>query len=356
MKFLVSSVHPLALRLAIDEVDIGLKAFYSKLISLPVMHVKPELERIMKVKGLTAYKAGSDYARSFFPFEKLGWVPEYSYTDDIKKLLASLDVRPSKGVMDEIHKAIEQGSGPPVEKLAPKLGYDTAKAVARTTLMNIFVKGSLIQWHQDGIQHVKRLAVEDNKTCPVCRGLNGKEYAVIDLIDMYNPQSFDTHSNCRCTFIPIISLGSYSPKHGNKMPFVVNIKTGGNEVKDCPIELAGMLQEALQGARLPFKVRFDTSIKADYERRNGELLIHPKTLSDEDIRGLIFSEEAEMLWPDVKDKVVKEYSPMVRQGFARSAKSWDNEHELFINNFVAFRLGQLDNDLWSQVFFRSIKS
>ena len=354
MKFLVSSVHPLALRLAIDEIDVGLKSFYSKLVSLPVVHVKPELERLMKVKGLTIYKTGADYARSFFPMEKVGWVPDYNYTDDINQLLAKLDVRGTKFIMDEIHKSIEQGLGPPVEKLAPKLGYDTAKAVARTVLMNVYAKGALLQWHRDGIEHVKRLAVEDLKTCPVCRGLNGKEYAVGDLILMVNPQSFDTHENCRCTFIPIINISTYAPKK-DKMPLTTNIKAGDNEAEDVPIEYAAVLQEMLGRSRLPFKVKFDAGIKADYERRNGTLVINPKALADEDPRDIIYQEEAEMLWLGAKDKVEKEYAPMVRAGFARSSKSWDDEHELFVNNFTAYKLGQLDNDLWSQVFFRAIE-
>jgi hypothetical protein len=681
MKFLVSSVHPIALRLAMDEIDTGLKEFYSKLVSLPVVHVKPELERIMKIKGLTVYKTGADYARSFFPMEKVGWVPDYNYTDDINKLLAKLDVRGTKFIMDEIHKSIEQGLGPPVEKLAPKLGYDTAKAVARTVLMNVYAKGALLQWHRDGIEHVKRLAVEDLKTCPVCRGLNGKEYAVGDLILMVNPQSFDTHenclvgetmvlapgasrgriglyqgpgvkivfeggnvtctanhmfltskgfsrasslregddilyspiferpsvgnpnydgkpspiedvvaalsksssmsrrrvpvasedlhgdgaffdsdidvvapnslgwnaddpfglefgdqqifsgtsssqgfsakgdlasmlfalrdasdggmglrsesefflgrharhpdfisiasradsgssfyqpiedpmssqiefdgqaqngfssfihrsqlgnidissiissrgyalksssdlyassnqmpsnsiafdsqflakcqsafsgkvtlrkilnvqrkalschvydlqtqsslylanglvsSNCRCTFIPIINISTYAPKK-DKMPLTMNIKAGDNEAEDVPIEYAAVLQEMLGRSRLPFKVKFDAGIKADYERRNGTLVINPKALADEDPRDIIYQEEAETLWLGAKEKVEKEYAPMVRAGFAKSAKSWDDDHELFVNNFTAYKLGQLDNDLWSQVFFRSIE-
>ena len=140
-KFLVSSVHPIKLKLAIDDADIALKSFYKKLVNLPKSHIMPELEEVVRRVGLTAYASGSEYARSFFPMEKLGWIPDYDFNDDIKKLLAGLDVRPSKGIMDEIYKAMEEGSGPPVEKLAPKLGYETAKAVARTVNMNIYAIG-----------------------------------------------------------------------------------------------------------------------------------------------------------------------------------------------------------------------
>ena len=107
---------------------------------------------------------------------------------------------------------------------------------------------------------------------------------------------------------------------------------------------------------MPFKVKFDSSIHSDYERQNGTLLIHPKTLADEDPRDIIYQEEAEDLWPKAMARMSKEYVPLVRKGFAKSAKSWDNEHELFVNNFTAYKLGQLDNDLWSQVFFRSVEN
>jgi SPP1 gp7 family putative phage head morphogenesis protein len=354
-KFLVSQVHPTNLKLAIEEADVGLKAFYKKLIKFPAAHVKPELEKILKGIGLTVYKTGSDYARSFFPMEKLGWVPPYDFHDDINKLLAGLDVKPSQSILDDIHKALEEGSGPPVDKLTPKLGYELAKNTARTVIMNVYAKGALLQWHKDGIEHVKRMAVEDRKTCPVCKGINGKEYAVVDLIALPNPQSWDTHPACRCTFIPIINISTYAP-HKEKMPLTLDIKVGGNEAIDVPIEYAGLLQEVLGRSKLPFKVKFDTMIKSDYERKNGTLLIHPKTLADEDPLEIIYSEEAEALWPKAQNRVVKEYAPLVRKGFAKSARSWDDEHELFTQNFTAYKLGQLDNDLWSQVFFRSVEN
>jgi len=648
-KFLVSRVHPLKLKLAIEDADKALKMFYKRLASLPAIHVKPELEKVLKKSGLTVYTTGTEYARSFFPLEKLGWIPPYDYHDDINKLLASLDVRPSKSIMDEIHKALEEGSGPPIDKLAPKLGYETAKSVARTVIMNIYVKGALNKWHEDGIEHVKRLAVEDLKTCPVCKGLNGKEYVVADLLELPNPQSFDTHenclvgetvvlspgtsrgrvglyqgpgvkvvfqggditctanhmfltskgfarasslrngdkilyspvlerpsisnpdydgkpapikdivaalaescsmsrrrvpisskelhgdgaffdsdidvisangfgwdagkpsisqfgnqeifdwascpqrfssernlasmlfalrdasdggvgvrgesefflrrklghsydiclptrpsvdsaiyqnssyfcsayikqlgnsqlrlanniftdhgrietseslpelvygfagliqtrkvldvhsfhlsapvydlqtqsslyianglvsSNCRCTYVPIINISTYAPKK-DRIPLAVTVIAGGNHAEDVPIEYATVLQEALGRSRLPFNVKFDPMLKADYERRNGTLIINPKTLADEDPREIIYQEQAEELWPKVKARVTNEYAPLVRKGFARSARSWDDEHELFVNNFTAFKLRQLDNDLWSQVFFRDVES
>jgi SPP1 gp7 family putative phage head morphogenesis protein len=286
---------------------------------------------------------------------KLSWVPDYNYTDDIKQLVASLDVRPSKLVMNKIHQALEEGSGPPVEELAPKLGYDTAKSVARTVVMNVYAKGMLKQWHEDGIQHCKRLAMEDMKTCPVCRAINGKEYIVRDLLHLINPQSHDTHPSCRCTFIPIISISTYAPKK-RPLPISKSLSYKGNEATNVPIEYYTMLREIFGRTKLPFKIDFDPTHDADYERVGNRLIVNPKTLADEDLREIVYQEQAEMLWPKMEPRVNKEYVPLLEYGFARSAKSWDDPKELFINNFTAYKLGQMDNDLWSQAFFHDVEA
>lgn len=164
-------------------------------------------------------------------------------------------------------------------------------------------------------------------------------------------------SNCRCTFVPVINISTYAPKKLKEIDLRQNIRVGQNVSEDTPIELAGVMEEALRGGPLPFKVRFDPEIKSDYEFAGGEeptLTIHPKTLADEDPREIIWAEAAERLWPRVQERVEKEYRPLVESGYASSVRSWDTAKELFVNNYTGFRLGQLDNDLWSQVFFRSI--
>lgn len=355
MGFLTSGIHPVKLRSTMDEADGAVKKFYKDLETVPAVHAKAGVSDILDKVGLRAYMSGYEYARSFLPMQKIGWVPEYNYTEDVRKLLASLDVRPSKLIFNEIDRALVQGTGPPIEKLSPSLGYEDAKSVARTIIMNIYAKGMLKQWHEDGIKHCKRLAMEDMKTCPVCKGLNGKEYIVSDLLQMYNPQSHDTHPNCRCTFLPIIMISTYAPKK-RKLPISSTVKERGNEATNVPLELYSMIKEIFRTSQLPFKIDFDGSMEDDYGVIGNRLKINPKTLADEDLREIVYQEQAEMMWPKVETRVTEEYVPLVEMGFASSARSWDTPKELFVNNYTAYKLKQMGRDLFSQAFFHDLEA
>lgn len=679
MAWLTSRVHPAKLRSAIDTAEFGLRHFFGRVQSLPAAHVKPELEKLLHGVGLAAYTAGSEYARSFFPMTKLGYVVEHSYTQLIDQFLAGMDAKLPRSTLDAVQESLESGHGLPREELEGKTGYESAKGVARSVLMNVYVLGALKQWQADGVKHVKRVAMEDNRVCPVCRGLNTKEYSVAFLLTLPNPQNHDTHigclvgetmvlapgarsgfmgryegpgikvvfeggvitctanhmfltpqgfakasslregddvfyssrfkrpdgshphddwqpaaiqkvvaaltetagmsrsrvpvspeylhgdgafmnshidvissdrfvqsagqavngqkssslgfqgtsrlslssqgllatellamrdasdggmgirregqafllrhsahadevgfasssdlhasiehqlvyhgsrnmelsrqgqrgspslieldnfrnvlvcdscaqalslgsisdvnpialerssddfmgnpeplgdfgnrfsgsislrkvlriehvplathvfdlqtestlylaeglvsSNCRCSLVPIINISTQSRGGPIHADFRRDVRVGKNEARAVPIEYVNVLEEALRGSELPFKVKFDPKLKSDYELKGGTLSIHPKTLADEDPREIIFAEAAELLWDKNKDRVEKEYRPLVEAGYARSVRSWDSAKELFTQNYTGWRLGQLDEDLWSQVFFRSL--
>ena len=212
MSWLKSPIHPTLLKTAIDDADIFLKQFYGKLDRIPLEHVLHEAGDMLHKLGLRVFQAGREYANSFSEMNKLAFVPDWDYTEDINKLLALMKVRPNRFILDEVHKALSEGTAPPVEKFAQKLGYDTGKGVARTLIMEIYIKSALRQWDEDGIKYVKRLAMEDMKTCPTCKALNGRVYSVDDLLQLPNPQSASTHVSCRCTFLPVIDITTY-PKN-----------------------------------------------------------------------------------------------------------------------------------------------
>ena len=627
--FLRDPIHPIQLRSAMSAVDLAMEKFYEEANSQPLEHIIHKLESIVEQVGLQASMAGREYAAGMSgEMSKMAWVPDdWDWKDDAKKIISHLKLKPKKYIMDAIHHALMTGEGPPVEELAKDLGYEQGKAVARTVTMNIYAKSALKKWAEDGIEHVKRLAMEDNKTCPICRALNGKEYLVSELLQMPNPQSHDTHencilgetpvlapgarkgyvglyegptveivfeggrvvttpnhmfltpvgfasaaslregddilyylgfegpipgadpddyrepapiekvvnsfsessgvflggvpvapedlhgdgmffngqidiaspdsllkgnvqsrlfeefcesnfgwrypvepglsgggnlatvlfalafatdssvgirrqsgafsgrkplhpdlvglaptsywepgsfesslyggagyakslghvqdrfsdmistrkvlhvnvshsslpmydlqtasslyianglvsSNCRCTFISIIDISTYAPLR-RALP-KLQITTKHNTAENVPVELYSMLKQIMHGSKLPFNLKFDKSIKADYRRSGDALVINPKTLADEDLRELIYSEQAEEMWPLVKERVIEEYIPLLRYGFAKTSRSWETPREAFVNNWIAFKLGQapFNQDLWGQAFFRSIQ-
>jgi SPP1 gp7 family putative phage head morphogenesis protein len=299
--------------------------------------------------------SGREYAATFSNMEKLGWIPDdWSWQDDVREILAHLRVRPSQYILNEIHEALMKGEGPPVEKLSKRLGYEAARDVARTVMLNTYIKSALRKWDEDGIKHVKRLAIEDNKTCPLCRALNGKEYQVSELLLLPNPQSAETHVSCRCTFIPLIDISTYAPKR-RKLPDL-NLKLNGAEATNVPIEIYSLLKSIMLKSRLPFNIKFNNQLKEDRRLSGGTLTINPKSLSDEDLREIIYEEQAERMWPKVEARVVSDYLPLLQHGFAKASRSWDTPKEVFVNNWVAYKLGQapMNEDLWSQAFFKDI--
>jgi SPP1 gp7 family putative phage head morphogenesis protein len=354
--FLYDPIHPMQLRDAMEKADAALEIFYRDVATIPAEHLIGNLEDLMNVVGLQTFEAGREWARSFMNLEKMAWIPDsWNWGTDVKKMLAKMKVSPTQYVMDELHDALAEGSGPPVEKLSQKLGYEQGKNAARTVIMNLYAKSALRQWDEDGIKYVKRIAFEDNKTCPVCRGLNGTEYLIKDLLELDDPQSNATHFSCRCNFLPIMNISTYAPKKRELPDLDINVN--GNSATNVPVELYGLLKSLMLKTKLPFDIEFDNKIKEDYLRDKNKLIINPRTLADEDVRELIFSEEAEALWklPLVQKRVTEEYLPLIKGGFAKTTKSYDTDKELFVANWIAYRLGQapMNTDIWSQSFFES---
>jgi len=231
--FLEDPIHPVQMRAAIGAVDEAMERFYAEVETVPLEHIVHKLEDVVQQVGLQASMAGREYANEMTEgMVKTAWVPtDWSWQDDAKQIISHLKLKPKQYIMDKIHHALMTGEGPPVEELAKNLGYETGKAIARTVVMNIYIKSALKKWDEDGIQHVKRLEMEDNKTCPICRALNGKEYLVSELLQLPNPQSHDTHENCLLGETPILAPGARKSYVGlYKGPAIEVVFEGGRVI------------------------------------------------------------------------------------------------------------------------------
>jgi SPP1 gp7 family putative phage head morphogenesis protein len=88
-----------------------------------------------------------------------------------------------------------------------RIVYGHNRTIARTATMNIYCKSSLIEYKEDGLTHVRRMEVHDDRTSPICRVLNGTIHRIDRLLSFELPQSHDSHPNC---VLPdtMVSVGS----------------------------------------------------------------------------------------------------------------------------------------------------
>ncbi len=71
--------------------------------------------------------------------------------------------------------------------------------ITRTEVTRTAVNGSLDYYDEKNIEDVQFVASLGQRTCEICNGLNGKLYGLQESYDV-----IPVHSNCRCTFIPVI--------------------------------------------------------------------------------------------------------------------------------------------------------
>ncbi len=165
--------------------------------SLPWWQIVMPIESQLQNCGYKAVCGGHEYADSFtIGFNKTAQMLDWDYRTDIEEMITGLGFPATKKAMDLVHGSLEGGESPPIEALNKLMAYEQAKAIARTVMMNIYVKSALRKWDEDGITRVKRMEVRDKKTCPICKALNGKEYEITDLINLVFPLTNDSHPSC----------------------------------------------------------------------------------------------------------------------------------------------------------------
>lgn len=296
--------------------------------------------------GKQAMLGGRSYAISCLPdLTKSAQIFNWDITKDIDEMITGMGIPANKKAARLIHEHLMESLPPPIHELSQMMDFEQAKAIARTVMMNIYVKSALRRWDEDGIIQVRRMEMRDKKTCPICRALNGKLYDISDLLGRIYPLSEDTHPNCRGTFIPIISLATYSPKQ-RSIPLAVDIQAGKSTATNVPVELQPWLSRFLRQFPDTVDIEFDPRIPEAYSWKASKVKINPDALVDQDVREIILEALSDQLWPKLEEKFKKEYLPLITAGLAHPAKSFTTQEELFANNYIQYRMGQ-DQDPWS---------
>jgi len=93
---------------------------------------------------------------------------------------------------------------------------DRLTTIARTEIINSHSMATLDRYEQAGeniVSHQEWKTAEDDRVCPICQALSGREFTVQEMRDtMFEMEGvgFDVrlrppaHPNCRCVLLPVI--------------------------------------------------------------------------------------------------------------------------------------------------------
>ncbi|MFA7331035.1 MAG: phage minor head protein [Candidatus Delongbacteria bacterium] len=168
----------------------------------------------LKVGGYQALdqagrEALAEAAFSLVPTDALDFLSNYQL-----QLLGKLTDDLVAGIKSAVQVGIAQGEGP--AKIARRIGgivkdpdefrqagktvfrsvQQRAELIARSEVMRAYNQGAVKIEAQVGITRVRWLTAGDERTCPDCGPLDGKEYNLADLL------SQPLHPACRCTHVP----------------------------------------------------------------------------------------------------------------------------------------------------------
>lgn len=80
--------------------------------------------------------------------------------------------------------------------------YNNAERLVRTETMHYLNEGAKDRYRKVGIEKVKWCTAPDERTCPRCGDLDEREF------DINDTPIIPAHPRCRCTYIPIIEVGT----------------------------------------------------------------------------------------------------------------------------------------------------
>lgn len=272
------------------------------------------------------------------------------YDYDLKRTLMALKFNPNEKIIRLIRKDM---SDKDFQSYLEKQTFSANRFKLNTASHNLYVHGAIRKWQEEGIKLVKRIEImHDEKTCPLCRVMNGKTYEIGEVALLDLPLTADTHPHCRGTFIPVMNSITKDPSL-EAIVHVVNMESSnGAKIENVPIEYKPFLTAFLKKVgQIPFDINFDPSATSDYRFTNDLLTINPKTLDDEDPREIISQHKAKKLWPKYKDKFKIEYGALLKLGLVhprQSATSWE---ELFEKTYSDYMLNLLDEPyevMWCQ--------
>lgn len=91
-----------------------------------------------------------------------------------------------------------------IKQLTP-IYKSRARIIAATETTRAYAQGNLITWGAAGvINKVRWYTANDERVCPICGELNGKETALGENFPGYNFNSPPAHPNCRCWIQPVV--------------------------------------------------------------------------------------------------------------------------------------------------------
>lgn len=81
-----------------------------------------------------------------------------------------------------------------------QVSYHRANTIVKTEVARIQTQASKERYKSYGVQEIEIFADPDNRTCPICSGLDGKRYNINE------PLPLPAHPNCRCCILPVIEV------------------------------------------------------------------------------------------------------------------------------------------------------
>ena len=232
----------------------------------------------------------------------------------------------------ESYKLREFGDTLPTHVIQEQLKFIWGKfkynleRIVRTESMGAFTRSELLEWKKQGFEEVERHAMNDNRTCEICRQLAkpGNRYNIDDLLALDNPQILDpehpdqfiSHPKCRCYFIPLHDVTSidlaYYKLTGKDPDFVSagKVKYKGGEVSNIPVDYKESVDNILLDVKPQRNIKFENDITNDEEWLRDTISdFKRKGYSDEDAkdmtRTVIDQEHGRLLQYEDKKKDIK---------------------------------------------------
>lgn len=264
-----------------------------------------------------------------------------NYDYDIQRVMRAMKTEDDSKVIKLKHRMVADNEE--LQRLSSEDKEKELKGKAKVIGHNLYTIGALRVWENEGIKLVRRIEIQDDKICPLCRIKNGELYEVDFLLGKDLPLIHDTHPHCRGSFIPVMGSITKHPGHTAEHEHVATLMMYGCVIEDIPVEYKPFMEKFLKKiAPLPFKVKFDKEVPYDYMMRGEKLIINPRSADHEDPREIIARCKARKVWPHHKAAFEREYGALMKLGLVhpnRASQSWP---ELFENTYTEFKLNQLD--------------
>lgn len=330
---------------AIVKTDGSLSRPVGFVLSGKLHFAKPMLEGVFAM----AVQAGRDWAQQFLPnMLKTGQFK------NIVRQIKDIDILGAveKAIREIGDRATKLLLGPRGSEIRKSTLTDHGKSILRLRVVESYIASALKEWASRGITHVKRVELDDLKTCSLCIHLNTKEYEIDQLLSVDNPLTHDTHKNCRGAFTPIINnisklVASYNPE-----PVTFDMDTANVRLEQAPIEFKPWLTQFFSRVSPEFKIKFVSEHDSDYSLSGKTLTIRYDALHDEDPREIITEAMASTVPGHIQKQTINDYRVMQGLGLVIPPLETSDDAELFKELYQQYLLNQLD-DAYEVIYFKT---